>query len=148
VQQKLNPVFHLRPILELATIYPRETMLKAFALVREYNTFSCHFIRGLIEKEAPQEAAPEPRANSLWAVPAITVRAKLISLSKASGGEVMTEIERLREQLKRLSLNASSSISAAIGSSSFSANSRTIVLSIFWSSANEKSILPSSNPLL
>jgi hypothetical protein len=57
-------------------------MLKAFALAREYNTFSCHFIRGLIEKEAPQEAAPEPRANSLWAVPAITVRANLSAYQK------------------------------------------------------------------
>jgi len=82
VQQKLNPVFHLRPILELATIYPREIMLKAFALAREYNTFSCHFIRGLIEKEAPQEATPEPRTNSLWAVPAITVRANLSAYQK------------------------------------------------------------------
>jgi hypothetical protein len=77
VQQKLNPVFHLKPILELATIYPREAILKAFALAKEYNTFSCHFIRGLLDKETPQEAAPEPRANSLWSVPAITVKADL-----------------------------------------------------------------------
>ncbi len=40
VQQKLNPVFHLKPILELATIYPREAMLKAFALAKEYNTLT------------------------------------------------------------------------------------------------------------
>jgi len=82
VQQKLNPVFHLKPILDLATIYPRETMLKVFALAKEYNTFSCHFIRGLLEKEAPQEAVPEPRAYSLWAVPAITVRADLSAYQK------------------------------------------------------------------
>jgi len=77
VQQKLNPVFHLKPILEMATIYPREAILKAFALAKEYNTFSCHFIRGLLDREAPQEAAPEARANSLWSVPAITVKADL-----------------------------------------------------------------------
>ena len=77
VQQKLNPVFHLKPILEMATIYPREAILKAFALAKEYNTFSCHFIRGLLDKETPQEAAPEPRANSLWSVPVITVKANL-----------------------------------------------------------------------
>ncbi len=29
-----------RDFLELSIIYPRETMLKAFALAREYNTFS------------------------------------------------------------------------------------------------------------
>ncbi len=72
VQQKLNPVFHLKPILELATIYPRETMLKAFALSHQYNTFSCHFIRGLLEREMPEEAAPEP--ISLWSVPSIIVK--------------------------------------------------------------------------
>jgi transposase len=76
-QQKLNPVFHLKPILELATIYPREALTRAFALAKEYNTFSCHFIRGLLEKETPQETAPEPGANSLWSVPAITVKANL-----------------------------------------------------------------------
>ncbi len=82
VQQKLNPVFHLKPILDLVTIYPRETMLKALALAKEYNTFSCHFIRGLLEKEAPREAVPEPRANSLWSLPAITVNADLSAYQK------------------------------------------------------------------
>ena len=82
VQQKLNPVFHLKPILDLATLYPKETMLKAFALAKEYSTFSCHFIRGLLEKEAPQEAVPEPRTNSLWLMPAITVNADLSAYQK------------------------------------------------------------------
>lgn len=80
VQQKLNPVFHLKPILELATIYPRETMLKAFALSYQYNTFSCHFIRGLLERETPEEAVPEP--ISLWSVPAIVVKADLAAYQK------------------------------------------------------------------
>ena len=80
VQQKLNPVFHLKPILELATIYPRETMLKAFALSHQYNTFSCHFIRGLLERETPEEAVPEP--ISLWSVPAIIVKADLTAYQK------------------------------------------------------------------
>ena len=81
-QQKLNPVFHLKPIVELAAIYPRESMLKAFTLAREYNTFSCHFIRGLLEKEAPQEAVPEPGTTSLWSLPQVTVKADLSAYQK------------------------------------------------------------------
>jgi hypothetical protein len=76
-QQKLNPVFHLKPIVELTAIYPRESMTRTFALAREYHTFSCHFIRGLLEKEAPQETAPAQRATSLWPLPQITVKADL-----------------------------------------------------------------------
>ena len=76
-QQKLNPLFHLRPVVELANLYPREVMLKVFELSHQYNTFSCHFIRGLLEKEAPAEAAPEPRAGTLWSFPAIQVNADL-----------------------------------------------------------------------
>jgi len=82
VQQKLNPVFHLKPIVELAAIYPRESMTRAFALAREYNTFSCHFIRGLLEKEALEEVEPKPRASSLWPLPQITVKADLKAYQK------------------------------------------------------------------
>jgi len=82
-QQKLNPVFHLKPIVELADIYPRESLKRAFALAREYNTFSCHFIRGLLEKETPQEAAPERGAtSSLWPLPQVTVKADLSAYQK------------------------------------------------------------------
>ena len=68
-QQKLNPVFHLKPIVELAAIYPRESLTRAFALAREYNTFSCHFIRGLLGKETLQETVPERGTTSLWPLP-------------------------------------------------------------------------------
>lgn len=81
-QQKLNPVFHLKPIVELAAIYSRDSMVRAFALAREYNTFSCHFIRGLLEKETPQVAVPERCPSSLWALPQLTVKADLSSYQK------------------------------------------------------------------
>ena len=81
-QQKLNPLFHLRPVVELANLYPREVMLKVFELSHQYNTFSCHFIRGLLEKEAPTEAAPEPRARTLWSFPVIQVNADLSTYQK------------------------------------------------------------------
>ena len=82
VQHKLNPVFHLKPIVELAAIYPRESMMRAFALAREYNTFSCHFIRGLLEKETPQPALPERCPSSLWPLPQVAVRADLSAYQK------------------------------------------------------------------
>jgi len=75
-------VFHLKPIVELVSIYPKESLKRAFALAREYNTFSCHFIRGLLEKEMPQEAAPERGATSLWPLPQVTVRADLSAYQK------------------------------------------------------------------
>jgi len=40
VQQKLNQMFHLKPIVQLASIYRRESLTRAFALAREYNTFT------------------------------------------------------------------------------------------------------------
>jgi hypothetical protein len=82
VQQKLNPVFHLKPIVEMASLYPRETMIKAFNIASQYNTFSCHFIRGLLEKEVPVEAVPEPRARTLWDFPTIRVTADLNAYQK------------------------------------------------------------------
>lgn len=81
-QQKLNPVFHLKPIVELAAIYSRESLRRAFALAREYNTFSCHFIRGLLEKETLQETVPEREITSLWPLPQIVVKADLSAYQK------------------------------------------------------------------
>jgi hypothetical protein len=85
VQQKLNPVSHLGPILELATIYSREAMTRAFALAHEYNTFSHHFIRGLLEREMPVEMRPETKATTLWSVPAIKVDADLSAYQELMG---------------------------------------------------------------
>lgn len=81
-QQKLNPVFHLKPILQLASLYPRETVIKAFTLAHQYNTFSCHFTRGLLEKETPPIVAPEPRAGTLWQFPPIKVNTDLASYQR------------------------------------------------------------------
>jgi len=82
IQQKLNPVFHLKPIMALAAIYPAQTMINAFALARQYNTFSCHFIRGLLEREKPVEVVPEPRAGTLRNFPVIKIKADLSSYQK------------------------------------------------------------------
>jgi transposase len=72
-QQKLNPVAHLKPILELAGLYPRQALLKAFGLAHEYNTFSHHFIRGLLERELPTTFPPERGPAPLAGLPSVSV---------------------------------------------------------------------------
>jgi len=36
----------------------------------------------LLEKEAPQMTAPEPRASTLWSMPQVTVKADLSAYQK------------------------------------------------------------------
>ncbi len=67
---------HLRGILELAATYPAVALERAFALCHAYNTFSCHFIDGLLEQEPPSEMAPE-RLPSLRPLPVVAVRGDL-----------------------------------------------------------------------
>jgi len=49
IQHRNNGAAHLRAILALAEVYPREVLQEAFALARQYNTYSHRFIRGLLE---------------------------------------------------------------------------------------------------
>ncbi len=49
-QYKWNAHAHLRNILELAALFPVENIREAFSLAMSYNTFSSHFIRGVLEK--------------------------------------------------------------------------------------------------
>lgn len=77
VQQRLNPDRHIRGILGLANLYPPEAMEEAFAQAHQYNTFSWHFIRGLVEGKPPLLAPPSPSRLSLRAVPAIAVEGDL-----------------------------------------------------------------------
>lgn len=52
-------------------------MIRALALAHEYNTFSHHFIRGLLEGEMPLEITPETKTATLWSVPSVKVDADL-----------------------------------------------------------------------
>lgn len=90
-QQKFNHVAHLRGILELASLYPREALERAFALAHAYNTFSCHFIRGLLEQAPPEEAAPQPTHNTLRPLPAVAVRGDLRPYQELLMGGVSRE---------------------------------------------------------
>lgn len=49
IQQKNNALRHLRGILGLAEVYPREALAAAFVAAKDYNTYSQRFIRGLLE---------------------------------------------------------------------------------------------------
>lgn len=78
-QHKFNHIYHLKPILELAELYPKEALRGAFALAHQYNTFSHHFIRGILERELPRELPLERGPTTLWNLPALAVRRGLDS---------------------------------------------------------------------
>lgn len=75
-QQKLNPVAHLRGILELAVTYPPEALERAFGLAHRYNTFSHAFIQGLVEQAAPDTPLPNT-VKPLRPVPTVAVQGDL-----------------------------------------------------------------------
>jgi hypothetical protein len=60
IQHKPNGVAHLRAILALAEVYPPEALRDAFALAKQYNTYSHRFIRGLLESGGSVRQAPTP----------------------------------------------------------------------------------------
>jgi transposase len=69
IQHRNNGVDHLRAILALAEIYTSEGLLAAFAMAKEYNTYSHHFIRGLLESggakhQGSKPTWPQPGDNS------------------------------------------------------------------------------------
>jgi transposase len=49
IQQKNNALKHLRAILGLAEVYPRQALAAAFVAAKDDNTYSHRFIRGLLE---------------------------------------------------------------------------------------------------
>jgi transposase len=62
-QHKLNPVDHLRGVLELATLYDPASLERAFALAQEYNSYSHSFVRGLLEHEVQPSVDPAAAAQ-------------------------------------------------------------------------------------
>lgn len=87
-QQKINPAYHLRGILELASLYPREALLEAFSLCLQYNTFSVGFIRGVLEQQLPAQVQPEPGVRTLHGLPLVKVQCNLSVYQRLlEGGE-------------------------------------------------------------
>jgi hypothetical protein len=61
IQHKNNPLAHLRGILTLAEVYPRDALAASFALARECNTYSHGFIRAVLQSgdvTTPQPPSP------------------------------------------------------------------------------------------
>jgi len=60
IQHKNNPLDHLRGILALAEVYPRQTLVASFSLAQECNTYSHQFVRGVLESGAVAESEAQP----------------------------------------------------------------------------------------
>lgn len=56
IQHSNNSLDHLRAILALAEVYPRQVLVASFRLARECNAYSHRFIRGVLESGMPPEA--------------------------------------------------------------------------------------------
>ncbi len=63
IQHRNNGVDHLRAILALAELYSPEALLSSFALAKEYNTYSHHFIRGLLESGGASQQRTSPESG-------------------------------------------------------------------------------------
>jgi transposase len=78
LQHTHNPAEHLHGIMELTSLYDERSMRRAFALAREYRTYSHGFVRGLLESRAvPQAVDVEPSSEMATALPRVTVRTDL-----------------------------------------------------------------------
>ena len=76
-QQKMNPVRHLRGILELAQHYPDEAMRVAFQSACTYNTFTVQFLRGVLQYTAQPALVPSTPLGTLRAVPRVSIKRDL-----------------------------------------------------------------------
>lgn len=57
-QKKINPGYHLTRIIELAKLYHKDDMVKAFLICENYNTYNYTIIKGHLEKHSEIEAIP------------------------------------------------------------------------------------------
>lgn len=76
-QYAVNPVRHLRGVLELADHYPPSALIAAFQTACEYNTYSVGFLRGVLQHQAsPLTATPAPM-GTLIEVPRVAIKRDL-----------------------------------------------------------------------
>jgi len=75
-QYKWNAHLHLRGVLDLLRFYSKAEMKKAFQIGLEYNTFSLHVIRGILEKYSPLKIE-EPSVSTLVEVPKLVFKRDL-----------------------------------------------------------------------
>jgi transposase len=78
LQHTHNPAEHLRGVMELVSLYDERSMRRAFALAREYKTYSHAFVRGLLESRAvPQAVEPDRPSDLASPLPTATVQTDL-----------------------------------------------------------------------
>jgi transposase len=78
LQHTHNPAEHLRGVMELASLYDERSLRRAFALAREYKTYSHAFVRGLLESRAiPQVVEPDRPSDLASALPTAMVQTDL-----------------------------------------------------------------------
>lgn len=86
-QRKFDAIRHLKAILDLARIYPKAKMAEVFKLAIEYNTFSHHFLRGLLAQEPVPYQLPLPITLNVL-IPEVDIRRDLTSYQQLiTGGE-------------------------------------------------------------
>ena len=85
-QQKLNPVRHLRGILDLAQHYPDDAMRAAFQSACTYNTFTLQFLRGVLQYTAQPALTPSTPLGTLRAVPRVSIKRDLRAYQCLLGG--------------------------------------------------------------
>jgi hypothetical protein len=73
----VNPVRHLRGILELAHHYPPSAMIAAFQAACEYSTYSMNFIRGVLQQQTPPLATAPTPTGVLADVPRLVIKRDL-----------------------------------------------------------------------
>jgi hypothetical protein len=76
-QQKLEPVRHLRGILDLAQHYAPEAMRAAFRTAAMYNTYSLSFVRGVLQHDAQPVTTPATLGATRVPVPRLAVKRDL-----------------------------------------------------------------------
>jgi hypothetical protein len=77
IQHRNNGVDHLRAILALAEVYSYDALIAAFALAREYKTYSHRFIRGLLESNGAakrESGSPTSSKSNSGPGPSSTLR--------------------------------------------------------------------------
>ncbi|MFQ6109744.1 MAG: IS21 family transposase [Candidatus Aminicenantales bacterium] len=59
-QKRINPSYHLKIVIDLCSYYEKEDIQKVLDYACLYNSYNCHFIRGLLERKPLKENLRRP----------------------------------------------------------------------------------------
>jgi len=72
-QCKFNATTQLRQILDLARVYPKGELRRAFQRALEYNTFTANFLKGLLHHNQPPRPGPDLTTLRSGPPPSVTI---------------------------------------------------------------------------